>query len=96
MSRLTQVDPKSGEVIKKPIKSAIENIEESIEVGSTFNTMDGCTVEVLKIVNDIVYVQISSDELKRDMVASININKLIYSLQHHNLIFSDFKNKKYI
>ena len=96
MSRLTQVDPRSGEVIKKPIKSVIENTEESIEVGSTFNTMDGCTVEVLKIVNDVVYVQISSDELKRDMVASININKLIYSLQHHNLIFSDFKNKKYI
>lgn len=96
MSRLTQVDPRSGEIIKKPIKSAIENTEESIEVGSTFNTMDGCTVEVLKIVNDTAYVQISSDELKRDMVASININKLIYSLQHHNLIFSDFKNKKYI
>lgn len=96
MSRLTQVDPRSGEIIKKPIKSAIENTEESIEVGSIFNTMDGCTVEVLKIVNDTAYVQISSDELKRDMVASININKLIYSLQHHNLIFSDFKNKKYI
>lgn len=95
MSRLLEVNPNNGEVIRGTIRSSCEEMP-TIEVGSTVRTMDSCNVKILKIENDIAYVQISSNELRRDMSATININNLKYYLAHHNLIFQAFKNRKYI
>lgn len=96
MSRLIEVNPNSGEIVRGAIKSSSENEKPIIEVGSTIRTMDGCNVKVLKIENDIAFVQISSSELKKDMSATISVSNLKYYLAHHNLIFSAFKNRKYI
>lgn len=96
MSRLLEVNPNSGEIIRGAIKSSCEKEMPKIEVGSTVRTMDSCNVKILKIENDIAYVQISSNELRRDMSATITINDLKYYLAHHNLIFQAFKNRKYI